>query len=203
MAKKKPTAEPDEGSIARPPWLPPPEKERRWSLSGLGSKKKDQREPAHDREAPQVVDLDDDDDQLAEGDDQVVEPAAAAPETSTVEDVEADRPVASADVDEPVSSPVPAQTDDAIVVAPSSESGPVASEPVDAPWEMVVPAWGEVSAPAASSSALDRVDDAEVPASEDDAIVVAPSSESGPVASEPVDAPWEMVVPAWGEVSAP
>ncbi|SHR30607.1 ESX-1 secretion-associated protein EspI [Mycobacteroides abscessus subsp. abscessus] len=185
MAKKKPTAEPDEGSIARPPWLSPPEKERRWSLSGLGSKKKDQREPAHDREAPQVVDLDDDDDQLAEGDDQVVEPAAAAPETSTVEDVEADRPVASADVDEPVSSPVPAQTDDAIVVAPSSESGPVASEPVDAPWEMVVPAWGEVSAPAASSSALDRVDDAEVPASEDDAIVVAPSSESGPVASEP------------------
>ncbi|AGM30793.1 hypothetical protein MASS_4191 [Mycobacteroides abscessus subsp. bolletii 50594] len=189
--------------MARPPWLPPPEKERRWSLSGLGSKKKDQREPAHDREAPQVVDLDDDDDQLAEGDDQVVEPAAAAPETSTVDDVEADRPVASADVDEPVSSPVPAQTDDAIVVAPSSESGPVASEPVDAPWEMVVPAWGEVSAPAASSSALDRVDDAEVPASEDDAIVVAPSSESGPVASEPVDAPWEMVVPAWGEVSAP
>nr|WP_242604066.1 AAA family ATPase [Mycobacteroides abscessus] len=189
--------------MARPPWLPPPEKERRWSLSGMSSKKKDQREPVHDREAPQVVDLDDDDDddQLDEGDDQVVEAGAAAPETSTVEDVEADRPITSADVGEPVSSPVPAQTEDAGVVPPLAEPDFVEPEPVDAPWEMKIPAWGEVSESVVSSSTLDRVDDVEVSGGGDDAGVVPPLAEPDFVEPEPVDAPWEMKIPAWGEVS--
>ncbi|ORB50350.1 hypothetical protein BST43_22430 [Mycobacteroides saopaulense] len=200
--------------MARPPWLPPPEKERRWSLSGLGSKKKDQREPAHDREAPQVVDLDDD--ELGKGDDQVIEPAAAAPETSTVEDVEADRPIASTDVGEPVSSPVSAQTDAAGVVPPPAEPDFVEPElePVDAPWEMKIPAWGEVSESVVSSSALDRVDDVEVSGGGDDsAAVPAPAesepevleSESVPEVSERVDTPWEREaseVPPVGEAAA-
>ncbi|WP_234797987.1 AAA family ATPase [Mycobacteroides chelonae] len=189
MAKKKPTAEPDEGSIARPPWLQPPEKERRWSLSGLGSKKKDQREPARDREAPQVVDLDDDDDQ-------VVEPSAPdVPETTTVEDVEADVVVAPADIDESVSQPRRTVTDDSVAVP--SVSGPV--EPVDNPWEMKVPAWDEVSESPVSPSVLDRADDIEISSGGDEATVVPPVS--GPV--EPVDNPWEIKIPAWGEVSDP
>ncbi|EIT95801.1 AAA family ATPase [Mycobacteroides abscessus] len=169
----------------------------------MSSKKKDQREPVHDREAPQVVDLDDDDDddQLDEGDDQVVEAGAAAPETSTVEDVEADRPITSADVGEPVSSPVPAQTEDAGVVPPLAEPDFVEPEPVDAPWEMKIPAWGEVSESVVSSSTLDRVDDVEVSGGGDDAGVVPPLAEPDFVEPEPVDAPWEMKIPAWGEVS--
>ncbi|MDO3300404.1 hypothetical protein P5V47_17060, partial [Mycobacteroides abscessus subsp. massiliense] len=117
MAKKKPTAEPDGGSIARPPWLPPPEKERRWSLSGLGSKKKDQRDPARDREDTRVVDLDGDDYEL-DDDDQVVGPSAAAvPETTPVEDVVADEGLAPAGVDEPVNGPRRVQADHASVAA--------------------------------------------------------------------------------------
>nr|WP_235687308.1 hypothetical protein [Mycobacteroides chelonae] len=186
MAKKKPAAEPDAGSIARPPWLPPPEKERRWSLSGLGGKKKDQGEPAGDREAPQVVDLDDDDDQ-------VVEPSAAdVPEATTVEDVEADVVVAPADFDEPVSQSRRTVTDDSIAV-------PSVSEPVDNPWEMKVPAWGEVSESPVSPSALDRADDIEISSDGDEATVVPPISE--PVVPVQADTPWEMKLPAWGEVS--
>ncbi|OHU37417.1 hypothetical protein BKG79_15735 [Mycobacteroides chelonae] len=175
--------------MARPPWLQPPEKERRWSLSGLGSKKKDQREPARDREAPQVVDLDDDDDQ-------VVEPSAPdVPETTTVEDVEADVVVAPADIDESVSQPRRTVTDDSVAVP--SVSGPV--EPVDNPWEMKVPAWDEVSESPVSPSVLDRADDIEISSGGDEATVVPPVS--GPV--EPVDNPWEIKIPAWGEVSDP
>ncbi|MFV8235045.1 nucleotide-binding protein [Mycobacteroides chelonae] len=177
--------------MARPPWLQPPEKERRWSLSGLGSKKKDQREPARDREAPQVVDLDDDDDQ-------VIEPSAPdVPETTTVEDVEADVVVAPADIDEPVSQSRRTPTDDAVAVPSVSEAEPVVPEQVDVPWEIKIPAWGEVSDPAASSSALDRV------GGRDDAVAVPSVSEAEPVVPEQADVPWEIKIPAWGEVSDP
>ncbi|WP_078328142.1 AAA family ATPase [Mycobacteroides salmoniphilum] len=179
--------------MARPPWLPPPEKERRWSLSGLGSKKKDQREPGRDREAAQVVDLDEDDDRVVEAS------AAAVPETTTVENVEADGVITPADVDGPVSQPRRTATDDSAVVPSVSE--PVVPEQVDTPWEMKVPAWGEVSEPAVSSSALDRVDNTEVPGIGEDSAVVPSVSE--PVVPEQVDTPWEMKVPAWGEVSEP
>ncbi|MGH3954250.1 MAG: AAA family ATPase, partial [Mycobacterium sp.] len=197
MAKNKPTAEPDEGSIARPPWLPPPEKERRWSLSGLGSKKKDQREPGRDREAPQVVDLDEDDDHVTEGS------AAAVPETTTVEDVEADGVIAPADVDEPVSRPRRTVTDDSVAVPPPAAPESEVPEQVDTPWEMKVPAWGEVSEPAALSPALDRVDDIEVPGIGDDSVAVPPPAAPESEVPEQVDTPWEIKIPAWGEVSEP
>ncbi|WP_134082778.1 AAA family ATPase [Mycobacteroides salmoniphilum] len=181
--------------MARPPWLPPPEKERRWSLSGLGSKKKDQREPGRDREAPQVVDLDEDDDRVAEAS------AAAVPETTTVEDVEADGVTASADVDEPVSQPRRTVTDDSVAVPPPAASQSEVPTEADTPWEMKVPAWGEVAEPAALSSALDRVDDIEVPGIGDGSVAVPSVSE--PVVPEQVDTPWEIKIPAWGEVSEP
>ncbi|AMW21738.1 nucleotide-binding protein [Mycobacteroides chelonae] len=165
----------------------------------MGSKKKDQREPADDREAPQVVDLDEDDDQ-------VVEPVAVSvPETTTVEDIKADGVVAPADFDEPASQPRRTVTDDSVAVPSVSEPVELVSEPVDNPWEIKVPAWGEVSEPAVSSSAhdrasdLDRVSDIEISGGGDDATVVPSASE--PVVPVQADTPWEMKLPAWGEVS--